>query len=317
LYAPFVLEEFSLYLESISWCILLLHLKMPTTTTSSMSIIFEKLTELVEFASKERLYSPSTLRLITPSSNSSPTHFLSEWESSTYYCSFPSIRTSPEKSLSLLAPKERKRHAFSRTKLFSFLTILVIQSQNDFEAFKDSLRQTIDPRRDTLIFLTDTNNDSHTVLRNIRSYPGIRHKYLMDARGDPEEGLLWVEPEIYSGDMITVQSPSLRKEMGYNLRGRHLLASAPETPPFNFKSGVDSQGKPIVDGSLCRIFVEASKKFNFSYEITYEWIDYGTLHENGTWTGSYSKVHYPDSGYDLDLIVSHEILWTQLDVGMF
>jgi hypothetical protein len=128
-----------------------------------------------------------------------------------------------------------------------------------------------------------------------------------------------VEPIHYSGDMIRV--PSIKDKpraslMGENLRGRILRGSAPETPPFNYKAGLDSNGKEIIEGSLTGIFVEASKYFNYTAIVDYAGYDYGTLHPNGTWTGSYSKVHYPDSGYDVSMITSSELLWNQFDVGM-
>jgi len=105
--------------------------------------------------------------------------------------------------------------------------------------------------------------------------------------------------------------------MGRNLRGRTLIAAAPETPPFNFNSGLKdaASGRPLIDGTLCRTFRAAAHAFNFTPDIHYTGYDYGTLHKNGTWSGAYSKVHYPDSGFDMDLIVSNELLWTQGDVG--
>jgi hypothetical protein len=129
---------------------------------------------------------------------------------------------------------------------------------------------------------------------------------------------IWVEPIHYNGDMIRVASikdKPCASPMGENLRGRILRGSAPETPPFNFNDSEDSNGDVIVDGSLCRILIEASKYFNFTAIVDYAGYDYGTLHDNGTWTGSYSKVHYPDSGYDISMITSAELLWTQFDLG--
>jgi len=135
-------------------------------------------------------------------------------------------------------------------------------------------------------------------------------------------GILWADRIVFTGvtesmfPLQSVENIPLVNPMGANLRGRTIRAASPHSPPYAFRSEVGSSGHPdSVDGSLYRVVALAASKFNFTFIADYVGFDYGTLHPNGSWTGSYAKVHYPDSGYDIDLIVSNELVWNQTDVA--
>jgi len=300
----------------VSFAIIILELL--TVEIASPASLPETITEVINYALAQRSYVSDTVRLSSLSNDNlinELTSSLEDWATS--YDSIPIVRDSGNKSIELWTSHARKNHSISRYRLFNFITVLEVRTPQDIESFKVNWRRSMDPRRDFVLFLSSSQSDDQQTIHLLTTLNNkIRKKIVIDV--DDLEGI-WVDPLVFTGAMTripTIWESPVAPSMGENLRGRTIIASAPETPPFNFKSGEDKDGNAIVDGTILRIFTGAAAKFNYTADVRYEGLDYGTFHKhNNSWTGQYGRVHYEDSGYDAGLIISSELLWTQTDVG--
>jgi hypothetical protein len=154
-------------------------LTVPELSPPSIIVLSQKLTEVVEYASRRQTSTRNTLRIISSSSGDKKENYsiLTLFET-TFLC-FPIIRISRNQSVSILAPHTRKKHAVDRYDLFAFITITVIRSLVDISDYNERIRHSLDPRRDFLIFVAESRDDN--VLRSLRTLPGLRFKTLIDS----------------------------------------------------------------------------------------------------------------------------------------
>lgn len=150
------------------------------------------------------------------------------------------------------------------------------------------LRKTINPRKDFVIFHT-----SKHISENIKNVLSIPYRKSIFATNINSHQLLCA--------IIMEVIKTRNGAMSYFLEGRHLKASTYSILPYIYKS----YNNDLVDtpaGLHFRILQQSSQQFNFTFQIDFE--TSSTLHPNGTWTGIYSRIFYPDSGYDFIMFLS-------------
>ncbi|CAL8141291.1 unnamed protein product [Orchesella dallaii] len=169
-------------------------------------------------------------------------------------------------------------------------------------------------KRDSFLFISSSEDILLKRVYHTKVVDGLRDKmgYALDT------SRLYVDPLIYNnGTPVPVQISEIsrRPAFAYNLRGRHFrMSGCPEIPPYQFF--VSKPPKTVLDGAHHRIFAVSAVHFNFTVEIIYrEGEGYGTLLQNGTWTGMIGNLIYPERGFDFAIALGH--LYSLYDVFDF
>ncbi|CAL8137554.1 unnamed protein product [Orchesella dallaii] len=273
----------------------------------------------IKFAQRIRYINPFTVRFINFHNDTD-----TESETETVKVIWSAIESHPKtfgwstQYLSQLEPDTRKQKALRLQGLncYSFFTIIYITQNISAPTLNEIISKTINPKLDFVLLLL--NSDKNKVFpSSLPILKNLLNKIVLNIRSPNE---IWIDPLTYlNGEMIALSSvpkkPLGNPRMGLNLRGRHFQSAISQAPPYCFQAGVDSKGKPIFRGVYYNLINEASKSsaFNFTFDIVNDGLGYGKLLPNGTWTGKYARIHYPNSGYDFALQIPNHILLTRGD----
>lgn len=293
----------------------------------------EKVENTILFAQYILYFKPFTIRLLYSKPQSNNTKYtISESEVALFAIGdkhYPIILgdNDPENFLmKLLEPNNRRKNAVLHKflNLYSLFTIIEVNvgklSNDRIHKINSGIQKTVNPKLDFVMIIlyfhekTVTEQNLETFLsQKFPILPRLRNKLLCIFT---EQCTIWFDPKVYSkGHLVKLSDipnqPLAHPRMGYNLRGRHLYAAISEAPPFCYEIPRKSDKSPrIFKGLYTSLFYEASKTFNYTFTITHDGFGYGNLLPNGTWTGKYARIYYPDSGYDLILqIPNHILMW--------
>ncbi|XP_035710421.1 uncharacterized protein LOC118436422 [Folsomia candida] len=191
------------------------------------------------------------------------------------------------------------------TDLYSFIFLAILKTPLELEEF---IKINGNRRRDRFIFVGKEPSLSN--LFHSEVIKGLKDKVGLTI---PKHGMtteLLLDPVIYnpSGEMVKVSIHDVQDFsniikvgplMGRNLRGRHLKITGSLLPTWLYRISDDKSPQGLQhDGSNYRIFVEASRRFNFTFDLDAPpGKVYAAKLANGTWVGQTGDLFYTERGY--------------------
>lgn len=235
----------------------------------------------------------------------------------------PDLEGYPASYLPLIIGNFGKTIRKVHTHLTSFIFLAVLNTPPEMEKF---IHDNGNRRRDRFIFVGAEPSLQilfrTEVIRGLKDKIGLVVTPQLLSDDDPTSVQLLIDPIVYNprGQMESAFLPhgqdlfqilAVRPLMGRNLRGRHLKISGCLLPTWLYRISDESSPQGVQhDGSNYRIFLEASLKFNFSFEIDAPvGQGYGSYLPNGTWTGMAANLYYTERNFDLAILLGHVQGW--------
>lgn len=285
--------------------------------------------DIISYAHTIRAFNPFTIRLINYQEEIDAHTPISDiWITLRDYPTILTFNISSNFTKSL-EPDRRKTKTLAEgaIQMFSFFTVINACNSSNLNAL---IQQTVNPKLDFILFIfniDNSTNDQETTNKYLIEFPVIPkllHKILLTLSyhsSSIKPSILIESLDNFASEKKPVlislpyvpEYPVKNVRMGYNLYGRHFLISSTYAPPYFYTYKPDNSSKLENKGTYTNIFISASLHFNFTYTITNDGIGYGIRLDNGTWTGKYARVYYPDSGYDIAILLPNHYLMRRGD----
>lgn len=289
-------------------------------TRSSHYVVIQ---ESISYSKLVRSFNPFTVRLIIFNNtllDNTVVRLSEELEMATE--THPKIISSSVNFLTSLEPDRRRKRTIQDGALMlqSFFTIVYHpwSKESNTTLLNKDVEKGVNPRLDFLLLVLvnlgdsdeDMGNDSY-VMKHFPVLSRILHKIIFTLSQSYET--LWMEPLVFTkpGKLHPLSgvpnAPSKNLRMGYNLAGRHFQAVISQSPPMSYEVNKTFKGYYV------NLFHESSLRFNFTYNLVNDGFGYGTLHPNGTWSGKYARIFYPNTGTEVALFLSNHVLMARGD----